>query len=140
MAKIVRKITSGVVALSPNFYLSEFTMDLEAIRIGIDNTPDPLAVQNLFKLATLMEQVRAVLGNKAIRVFTGYRSMAVEAMTGRPFCDDYLRGERCDFVCNAFGNPAQIIAAIEKSKLKFGELLSFGDSWVTISLPAEASA
>ena len=64
MAKIIQKITSGSLQLSPNFYLSEFLISDNAVRAGISNTPDPLSVQNLFRLAKMMEQVRALLGNR----------------------------------------------------------------------------
>jgi len=140
MAKIIKRTSSGAVALSPNFYLSDFTTCPEAVRLGIDNTPDPLAVQSLFKLAALMEKVRLLLGGKQITVYRGFCSPAVNDLmgTGGELTLDYLRGESCDFSCMGFGNTMQVAAAITKSSIKHGGISVMGDAWVQITLPVTA--
>ena len=135
MAKIVQKNTSGAIQLSAHFYLSEFTDSQTADRKGIDNAPDPLAVQSLFRLAALMEQVRKLLGGKVIAVSSGFRSAALNKAVGGAGSSDHLRGEACDFTCRAFGTPLQVAAAIAASDIAFGQLIQEGGSWIHISLP-----
>jgi zinc D-Ala-D-Ala carboxypeptidase len=131
---VVRKTSNGGIQLSPHFWMSELTESAQAMRLGIDNTPDPLVQANLFKVAALMEEVRALLGGKPIIVNSGYRSEALNRAVKGSRVSDHLRGEACDFVCPGYGTPLQIAAAIAKSGIKFGQLIYEG-SWVHISLP-----
>lgn len=131
---VIRKTSNGGIQLSPNFWLAELTESSTATRLGIDNTPDPLVQANLFKVAALMEEVRALLGGKPIIVSSGYRSDALNRAVKGSRVSDHLRGEACDFTCPGFGTPLQIASAIAKSGIKFGQLI-FEGTWVHISLP-----
>ena len=130
MPKIIQNVTSGDIQLSANFYLSEMT----GTRQPIANVPDPLAVQNLFKTAALMQQVRKLLGDKIISISSGFRSLELNKAVGGSPTSDHMRGEACDFVCRGFGTPLQVASAIAKSDIKFGQLIQEG-GWVHISLP-----
>lgn len=132
--KVTRTTTNGGIQLSPNFWLSEFTDSATAVRLGVENAPDPLASANLFQTAALMEEVRKLLGGKPIIVTSGYRGAALNKAIGGSRVSDHLRGEACDFRCPAYGTPLQIAAAIAKSGIKFGQLIYEG-TWVHISLP-----
>jgi zinc D-Ala-D-Ala carboxypeptidase len=134
MAKVIQKITSGSIQLSPHFYLSEFTDSDMAVRKGINNTPDPLAVQNLFRLAALMEQVRKLLGDRVVSISSGFRNPAVNQAVGGSKTSNHMRGEACDFSCRSFGTPLQVVQAIAKSSIKFGQVIQEGN-WVHLSLP-----
>lgn len=134
MAKVIQKITSGAVQLSPHFYLSEFTDSETATRRGIDNIPDPLVVQNLFRLAALMEQVRKLLGDRVVSISSGFRSLALNQAVGGVKTSNHIRGEACDFACRSFGTPLQVVQAIAKSSIKFGQVIQEG-GWVHLSLP-----
>lgn len=134
MPKIIQNVKSGDLQLTPNFYLSEFLASEIADRNGIVNTPDPLAVQNLFKTAATLEQVRKLLGNRAIFVSSGYRCLALNRLLHSDDSSDHVRGEAVDFVCRGFGTPLQVAAAIAKSDIPFGQLIMEG-SWVHLSLP-----
>jgi hypothetical protein len=136
MAKITRN-NNGSVKLSPNFHLSEFIDSDHAERNGIENIPDPLAIQSLFKLAELLEQVRKLLGDKVISVSSGFRSVELNKAIGGSRTSDHMRGEAADFVCRGFGTAAQVAAAIAKSDINFGQLI-FEGTWVHISLPNRA--
>lgn len=136
MTKIVRKTTSGAIQLSPNFYLTEFTNSDQADRLGIVNAPDPLATQNLFKTAALMEQVRSLLGSKVISVSSGFRCMELNTAIGSGPTSQHLTGEACDFNCFSFGTAKQVAQKIADSKIEFGQLIYEG-SWVHISTPTE---
>lgn len=133
--KVVRSTNNGGVQLSPHFWLSEFIESNTATRLGISNSPDPLAQSNLFKVAALMEEVRKLLGGKPIIVSSGYRSEALNRAVKGSRVSDHLRGEACDFTCPGYGTPLQIAAAIAKSGIKFGQLIEEFGGWVHISLP-----
>lgn len=133
--KVVRSSNNGGVQLSPHFWLSEFIESNTATRLGINNSPDPLAQSNLFKVAALMEEVRKLLGGKPIIVSSGYRSEALNRAVKGSRVSDHLRGEACDFTCPGYGTPLQIAAAIAKSGIKFGQLIEEFGGWVHISIP-----
>ena len=133
--KVTRTSGNGNVQLSAHFYLSEFIESPTALRLGINNSPDPLAQSNLFKVAALMEEVRKLLGGKPIIVSSGYRSEALNRAVKGSRVSDHLRGEACDFTCPGYGTPLQIAAAIAKSGIKFGQLIEEFGGWVHISLP-----
>lgn len=132
--KVTRTNTNGGIQLSPHFWLSEFTDSSTAVRLGIENAPDPLVQANLFKTAALMEEIRKLLGGLPIIINSGYRSEALNRAVGGSRVSDHLRGEACDFRCPAYGTPLQIAAAIAKSDIKFGQLI-FEGSWVHVSIP-----
>lgn len=126
---------AGNVKLSPNFYLSELTVSELALRKGIENVPDTFAVQNLFKLAELLEKVRTALGNKAVLVSSGYRSMALNSAVGGSMTSDHMRGAAADFTAPSFGTTKDICKAIIAAGIEFGQLIEEGGRWVHISLP-----
>lgn len=136
MAKIIRNNTSGSVQLSPHFYLSEFIASDQAERFDINNSPNPVAVINLFRLAKLMEQVRSALGNKVISIGSGFRCVSLNDLVHGNEISDHLHGSACDFNCRGFGTPVQVSNAIVKSGIVFGQLIREG-SWVHISLPGD---
>lgn len=134
MATVKQSSSNGEIQLSPHFYLSELTVSDKAVRMGLNNTPDPIAVANLFKMAALMEEVRKVLGNRPISTSSGYRSPAVNKAVGGSRTSDHLSGSACDFICPGYGSPLEICRALVKAGVKFGQLIEEG-SWVHISLP-----
>lgn len=131
----VTQAKAGNVRLTPNFYLSELTVSELSMRKGVENVPDPFAVQNLFKLAELLEKVRTALGNKAVLVSSGFRSMALNTAVGGSLTSDHMRGAAADFSAPSFGNTRAICEAIISAGIKFGQLIDEGGRWVHISLP-----
>jgi len=136
MTKVICK-PAMPMRLSPNFFLSELTTSEMAERRGIDNQPDAMALANLFKVAALLEEVRALLGNKPISPSSGYRAPALNKAVGGSDTSDHMTGEAVDFRCPSFGNPADVARAIAASGVKFGQLI-FEGTWVHISLPNRA--
>lgn len=118
--------------LSPHFTLAEMTVSEVAARRGIPNEPTPEALEALYRTATGLEAVRAVLG-KPIIVTSGYRSPAVNRLVGGQPSSQHLRGEAADFICPAFGTPGEVVAALVKSAVQYDQcILEFG-RWVHIS-------
>ena len=85
--------------LSANFSLHELTKSETALRMGLDNTPDDEATENLRLLCEkVLQPVRDHYG-KGVKVNSAYRSLAVNAAAGgvqgaKP--SDHTRGMAAD--------------------------------------------
>lgn len=130
---LVTSANQRPLELSEHFMLQEFTRSDTAARKGLNNAPGTQELQNLFKLAQLMEQVRALLGGKVVHVSSGYRAPAVNAAVGGSRDSDHMKGLAADFTCPRFGTPLDICRAIAASNIAFGQLIYEG-SWVHISV------
>lgn len=124
--------------LSEHFTLEEFLASQTAARNGIDNTPSPEIVANLTKTATLMEQVRAILGGDAIFISSGYRSPSLNAAVGGAANSAHTTGQACDFNCPAFGTVRDICLALESAPdLHYDQLIrefdANGSGWCHIA-------
>lgn len=121
--------------LTENFSLEEMCASQVAARHGLDNSPGATDLANLKRVAAVMEMVRAILG-EPIRVDSGYRSPLVNASVGGASMSAHCRGLACDFVCPAFGTPAEVALAILRSEIDYDQLiLEYG--WVHIGLAEE---
>ena len=118
--------------LSRHFNLDEFTASQEATRHNIDNTPSEKVVENLRMLATLLEQVRELLGNNSIRISSGYRCLTLNRRIGSSDTSAHVHGYAADFTCQAFGTPIQVTKKIAESNLKFDQLI-YEQNWIHIS-------
>ena len=92
--------------LTPNFSLAEMTFSETASRHGWDNTPGPREVQNLSRLANMLEQVRALVG-KPIFVSSGYRSKRLNDALGSKDTSQHRVGCAADIKVAGM-NPDQI--------------------------------
>jgi hypothetical protein len=118
--------------LSEHFSLDEFTASQTATRQGIKNTPSAAVVENLRMLATLLEQIRTLLGSHSIHISSGYRSLALNRYIGSNDTSAHVRGWAADFTCPAFGKPIEVAKKIAESNLKFDQLIYEG-TWIHIS-------
>ena len=122
--------------LSPNFSLVELTASETAERHGIDNTPTPEIIENLRHLASALQEVRTLLGNKPITINSGYRCPAVNEKLGSKPTSDHCKGLAADFVCPSFGSPDDIVRAILASPISYKQVIREFDRWVHIAVPA----
>jgi hypothetical protein len=107
-----------------------------AARLGFDNTPGPAVTANLTLVAAFMEKIRTLLSDKSIVVHSGYRSVEVNEAVGGVITSAHCQGLACDFICPAFGTPAEVALAILKSDIGYDQLiLEYG--WVHIGLARE---
>ena len=82
--------------LSANFTLKELTKSDTATRLGLDNTPDDEALENLKVLCEMVLQpVRDHFG-KSVTVNSGFRSPESNAAVGGSKTSDHCRGQACD--------------------------------------------
>ncbi|WP_374576125.1 D-Ala-D-Ala carboxypeptidase family metallohydrolase [Phenylobacterium sp.] len=121
-----------MIRLSPHFTLEELTQSQTATRKGIDNTPAPSVIEALGDTAERMEAVRAVLGDRAISVSSGYRSPELNREIGGVRRSAHLSGRAVDFNCFSFGDPLEVCKAIAASQIEFDQLIEEG-TWVHLS-------
>ena len=126
--------------LTEHFSLNELTASQEATRHNINNTPSAKVVENLRLLATLLEQVRELLGGNSIRISSGYRSLALNQHIGSGHTSAHIFGYAADFTCPSFGTPLEVAKKIAGSNLKFDQLICEGiaphlpeGKWIHIS-------
>jgi zinc D-Ala-D-Ala carboxypeptidase len=62
--------------LSPNFTLDELTRSEAAARNGWDNTPNEQEIENLTRLAALLQEVKAAVGGKPVMINSGLQVQA----------------------------------------------------------------
>ncbi len=121
---------------SEHFTLEELCSSETAARLGLDNTPSPIVIANLGRVAAVMEKIRTLLGNRPIVVHSGYRSTEVNRAVGGMTTSAHCLGLACDFVCPAFGAPKDVAFALFKSDVEYDQLiLEYG--WVHIGLADE---
>ena len=118
--------------LSPHFTLEELTVSQEAVRKGLDNTPNAQILQKLTMTAMKLEEVRSLL-SVPLHVSSGYRSPAVNKAVGGAPMSQHLLGEAVDFTAPQFGNPLTVCKAIQASGLKVDQLIHEFGAWVHIS-------
>ena len=82
--------------LSANFSLKELTKSDTATRLGIDNTPDEEAIDNLKTLCDkVLQPVREHFG-KSVTVNSAYRSPESNAAVGGSKTSDHCKGMAAD--------------------------------------------
>ena len=122
--------------LSPHFALAELTVSQTAARRGIPNVPTADQIDNLRRLAQVLEQVRAIV-SKPITINSGFRSQAVNKLIGGVPTSEHCDGRAADIICPAYGNPYQLAKAIERENIAFNQLILEYGQWVHISIPRQ---
>ena len=125
--------------LTKNFTLAELVHSETAIAQKIDNTPPGYTMPKLLTLATGLEQVRTLLGDKPMRISSGYRSMGLNAVLGGKSTSQHTTGNAADFTCKEFGTPHEIVSAIVASDIEYDQVISENfktAQWVHISFSA----
>ena len=118
--------------LSEHFTLEEATYSATAIRLGIDNTPSTLQLQNMKVAANHLEFVRSLLGH-AIHIDSWLRLPAVNIAVGGSAVSAHMDGWAADIICPDFGNPLAVCKAIAASGIKFDQIIHEYGEWTHIS-------
>ena len=82
--------------LSANFTLKELTKSDTATRLGLDNTPDDEALENLKTLCEKVLQPVREYFDKSVTVNSGYRSPESNAAVGGSKTSDHCKGMAAD--------------------------------------------
>lgn len=114
------------------FSLPEVTVSDTAARRGINNSPPADINTRLKSSAERLDAVREHLG-KPVLVTSGYRSPALNKVIGGVDSSHHTQGYAFDFTSPGFGTPYEVAKAIEKSGIKYDQLIAEFGSWVHIS-------
>ncbi len=118
--------------LTRNFSLEQLIYSDTALRVGIDNTPDPEIVKNLRRLAKGLEQVQALTGFP-LEISSGYRCLELNRRVGGAKTSQHTQGLAADFTCPRFGSPVDVIKAIRDADIHFDQCILEYAKWVHIS-------
>ena len=122
--------------LSKNFTLRELTRSNTATRLGVNNEPIKLHMENMQRLiSNLIQPMRDELG--PIRITSGYRSKALNRAIGGSSKSQHCKGEALDVqfwkegqMCNK-----EIYKWILNSGLEFDQMINeFDFAWIHVSL------
>ena len=116
--------------LTEHFSLAELTVTDHRT---LDNTPDPVALANLLRLAKFLELVKTVLGGKPIIVTSAYRSKAVNAACGSKDTSQHRIGCAADFRVPGM-TPDEVVLAVIASDLDYDQLIREYNAWTHLSI------
>jgi putative chitinase len=124
--------------LSDHFSLEEATHSDTATRLGISNQPNTQQLENMKVAAIGMEKIRELLASP-INVNSWIRLPEVNVAVGGSKVSSHMDGWAIDFTCKGFGTPLEVCKAIEKSNIKFDQMIyEFGEKgWTHISFAPE---
>ena len=128
--------------MTPHFTLAELT---RTDHRTLDNTPDPIALANLQRLAEFLERVREVLGGRAVMVNSAFRSKAVNDAVGSKDTSQHRLGCAADIRVPGM-SPDAVVKAVMASGLGYQQLIrEFSDpvkggGWTHISITNEPNA
>jgi hypothetical protein len=90
-------------------------------------------MQNLQKLALLMESVRTHLGVPII-ISSGYRCKEVNDAIGGSVSSQHTLGQACDFIAPGFGAPTTVVSHLmDLPSVGYDQLIQEFGRWVHIS-------
>jgi hypothetical protein len=118
--------------VTPHFTLAELTVTSHRT---LDNTPDPVALANLKRLAVFLELVKDRLGGRAIMITSGYRSAAVNAACGSRGSSQHRLGCAADIRVPGM-TPDAVVKAVMASGLAYDQIIREFDAWTHISIPS----
>jgi len=99
-----------------------------------DNTPNEQELENLKRLSLFLEEVKKLLGGKAIMVNSAFRSAEVNRAVGSTDKSQHRLGCACDFrVPNM--TPDEVVQAIINSDLQYDQCIREFDRWTHLSIP-----
>jgi putative chitinase len=117
--------------LSLHFTLEELTFTDHR---EFDNTPNEQELENLKRLSLFLEEVKKLLGGKAIMVNSAFRSAEVNRAVKSTDKSQHRLGCACDFrVPNM--TPDEVVQAIINSDLQYDQCIREFDRWVHVSIP-----
>ena len=117
--------------LSLHFTLEELTFTDHR---EFDNIPNDQELENLKRLSLFLEEVKKLLGGKAIMVNSAFRSAEVNRAVGSTDKSQHRLGCACDFrVPNM--TPDEVVQAIINSDLQYDQCIREFDKWTHLSIP-----
>jgi len=121
--------------LTPHFTLEELTVTNHR---SLDNTPNSSEINNLKRLAEMLEEVKDLLDGKPIMVNSAFRSKAVNDAVGSKDTSQHRVGCAADIRVPGL-TPDQVVKAIVNSPIAYDQIIREFDSWTHISVPNNPS-
>jgi len=125
--------------LSANFTLEELTRSEAAERNGWDNAPNESEIENLRRLASLLQQVKSAVGGKPVMINSGFRSKQVNDAVGSRDTSQHRIGCAADIRVPGM-TPRQVVDACIAAGVPFDQIILEFNSWTHISVPNTAEA
>lgn len=122
--------------ITPHFTLEELTSTSHR---QYDNTPNEEEQGNLLRLATLLEQVKSVLGGKPIMINSGFRSKQVNDSVGSKDTSQHRLGCAADFRVPGM-TPDAVVRAVIAAGVPFDQIIREFDSWTHVSVTNQPGA
>jgi hypothetical protein len=119
--------------LSENFTYDELTRSETAARHGFDNTPNEGEVDNLKRLAALLEEVKKAVGGKPVMINSGFRSKQTNDAVGSKDSSQHRLGCAADIRVPGM-TPRQVVEACIEAQVPFDQIILEFDSWTHISV------
>ena len=119
--------------LSENFTYDELTRSETAARHGFDNTPNEGEVDNLKRLAALLEEVKKAVGGKPVMINSGFRSKQTNDAAGSKDSSQHRLGCAADIRVPGM-TPRQVVEACIEAQVPFDQIILEFDSWTHISV------
>lgn len=120
--------------LSPNFTLEELT---HTDHRQFDNTPNATEMANLVRLATFLEEVKSVLGNKPVMINSAFRCKEVNDAVGSKDSSQHRIGCAADIRVPSM-TPDEVVKAVIASGIGYDQIIREFDRWTHISIPSVA--
>ena len=120
--------------LTANFSLEELTRSEAADRNGWDNTPNAQEIENLKRLAALLQQVKTAVGGKPVMINSGFRSKQVNDSVGSKDSSQHRLGCAADIRVPGM-KPREVVEACIAAGVPFDQIILEFDSWTHISVP-----
>ncbi|WP_343728530.1 D-Ala-D-Ala carboxypeptidase family metallohydrolase [Duganella sp.] len=121
------------MSLTEHFTLEELVASQIAARRRIDNRPSAGIIDNLRRVAGVLEQVRAAVG-RPVTISSGYRCPALNTAVGGARDSAHLQGLAADINVSGMA-PKDLARAIVAAGIEFDQLIYEG-TWVHIGLSA----
>lgn len=120
--------------LSENFTYEELTRSDTAVRLSVDNTPNETEIQNLRRLAALLQEVKKAVGGKPVMINSAFRSKAVNDAVGSKDTSQHRLGCAADLRVPGM-KPREVVEACIAAQVHFDQIILEFDSWTHISVP-----
>ena len=117
--------------LTANFSLEELS---HTDHREFDNTPPSDVIDNLKRLAMILEQVRSLFNGSPVMVNSAYRSFEVNRAVGSSDHSQHRFGCAADIRIPG-QTPDMVVKTIMAANLPYDQLLREFDAWVHISVP-----
>ena len=121
--------------LTPHFSLEELTVTDHR---EFDNIPNSSEINNLKRLAEMLEGVKALLGGKPIIVNSAFRSAQVNAAVGSKDTSQHRVGCAADIRVPGV-TPDEVVKAVIASDIGYDQIIREFNSWTHISVPNNPS-